>query len=442
MDAMNTRLEHFARYYNTYEEREEAFRESVLSVIPRKYAGPGLFWQDFRGISLDALIGLQADPIAYITSNPRDCLAFGTPWQVLAAALMNARRADEGISVTVASTAERFGLTENLYQPIRTLSGGETVKLALAKSWLAAAYSRRLSIASPFSWLSQNNTIYFERLIEHYAGCDIPLDLFALEGEDSIEPVAKHRIKAANGSRAIDFEVGFRDVGINLGSALSVMDARPAVARVDDIQTSLLSPCQIVGENGQGKTLVAKLLAGAISAEGRVSIGSKTSTGRARLIFQHVITQTLLRSFTSIAAAARSRTGLDGGTVYAEMGRAFSDFYSVEGGQMPLRACGEDHRVRTLLEVKTMLVAVRIAGRPPALILDEPDWGLSRPASVAFVLAVIRVAHARGIPVILISHKPWWDCLASSTLRVRKTMPGAGGDKDCKFHITLQRGRL
>ena len=88
-----------------------------------------------------------------------------------------------------------------------------------------------------------------------------------------------------------------------------------------------------------------------------------------------------------------------------------------------------------------MLAAVRIADRPVALILDEPDWGLSRPASVAFVLAVIRVAHADGIPVILISHKPWWQRLACSTLKVEKTLPGPEDGKECKFRIKLQGGR-
>ena len=417
---MNTRFEHSARYYKTYEAREEAFRKSVLSVIPRKYAGPDLFWRDFRSISLDALTGLQLNPIAYITRNPRDCLAFGTPWQVLAAVLMSARRTDEHFSASVASTATLFGLDDNLYQPIRTLSGGETVKLALAKAWLAAAYCRRLSIASPFSWLSLNNTRYLEKLIAHYAGCGIPLELFALEGEDSIEPVEKQRILEANGAGNIDFKVSFRDVAIPLGSALTVMDARRPVARVEDITAPLRSPCQIIGENGQGKTLVAKLLAGAIPAEGRVSLGSGTSAGRARLIFQHVVTQTLLRSFDSLAAGSQSRIGSDGGKVYSALREAFAAFYPGAGDAMPLRSCTERIGLRSLLEVKTMLAAVRIAERPVALI---------------------RVANADGKPVIMISHKPWWQRLACSTLKVEKTLPGPEDGKECKFRIKLQGGR-
>ena len=61
-------------YFRTYEEREEAFRQSVSTLVPRKYSGPRLFWKDFRRISHGPALEDAVDPIAYITGNPRDCL--------------------------------------------------------------------------------------------------------------------------------------------------------------------------------------------------------------------------------------------------------------------------------------------------------------------------------------------------------------------------------
>ncbi len=52
-------------YFDTYEAREEAFRMRVDALIPRKYGGPGLFWQDFGQISFDRLPAGDAGDPAY-----------------------------------------------------------------------------------------------------------------------------------------------------------------------------------------------------------------------------------------------------------------------------------------------------------------------------------------------------------------------------------------
>ena len=280
------------------------FGAAFFSLIPRKYSGPKLFWMDFRRISMEELLEFVEQPIAYITSNPRDCLAFGTPWQVLTAARLCARNQKKGDASSVEEVAEDYGVSENLYQPIRTLSGGETVKLALAKAFLFASFSRRLTIASPFSWLSRDNGVYFEKLYTHYVDVGLPIELLALDGEDSTEPYeitgAQHEIL----SPPVDFSVVFKDVNIPLSSSLNPLQSRNTNAGVDDLEHELRSPCLIVGENGQGKTLIAKALSGAISIQGTAELNPKQNAGPARLLFQDVITQTLLRSFDGIAASA------------------------------------------------------------------------------------------------------------------------------------------
>lgn len=415
---MKDQIKDATTYFGTYEAREEAFRERVFTLIPRKYAGPKLFWNDFGKITLNELLQFIKQPIAYITSNPRDCLAFGTPWQVLTAA---AQRADNERLDNIHEISEAFGITENLYQPIRTLSGGETVKVSLAKSFVVSNSSKRLVIASPFSWLSRENFAYFNNLFHHYRNMDIPVDLFALEGEDSNETVSEHNAFLEIKNFNVEFNLNLDDVNILLGSSLNPIYSEQTYARVGNFQQNLSSPCLIIGNNGQGKSLIAKALSGAHSYQGAAEIRNEGKTGPPRLLFQDVITQTLLRSFDTIARSAICQETAMPMALYEKILNTYrSCTKESSSGQISSDAF-EDWGFRSLLEVKAILVAIRLCGEPSALIIDEPDWGLTRASAVAFVAAIISVCHAFGVPVILISHKPWWFPLAKSVLRVKRT---------------------
>ena len=434
---MDPSLQQYTQYFNTYEIREEAFRNSVCTLIPRKYAGPMLFWRDFKRISMEELFQFLEQPIAYITSNPRDCLAFGSPWQVLTAARLCARNQNKGDISSIEEVAENYGVSENLYQPIRTLSGGETVKLALAKAFLYASFSRQLTISSPFSWLSRNNGVYFDKLYSHYVSAGLPLELLALDGEDSIEPHEITGSQREDLSPPVDFSVVIRDLIIPLSSSLNPLQSQETNAGVDDLEHELRSPCLIVGENGQGKTLIAKALTGAISIQGTAEVNSKQKTGPPRLLFQDVITQTLLRSFDGIAATASNVCGDNTLDIYYKIFETYaSNIDNLDKASAVFELSGESE-FRSLLEMKTLLVAARLCGRPGALILDEPDWGLNRDSAVAFVLAVIKVAHELDIPVLLISHKPWWLKLANSSIHVQRTAKKMDKDGNTSFQIKL-----
>lgn len=425
------------KYFNTYEEREETFRQRVFSVIPRKYSGPKLFWRDFGGISLNELLKLIEQPIAYITSNPRDCLAFGTPWQVLTAAQLCAQNQNNDLSLSVEKVAEDFGLHENLFQPIRTLSGGETVKLALAKAYLYAAFSQRLTIASPFSWLSRDNRLYFQRLFQHYVDRSLQVELLALEGEDSNEQVDNSDARQNKTTQPIDFSISLKDVRISLGSSLNPIHSQDTFAAVDDLQADLTSPCLIVGENGQGKSLIAKIITGAIASQGNAKLNRKNKSGPARLLFQDVINQTLLRSFDAIAALSY-RVGLAKPLeIYDKILSEYRLYLNNSKNAPADFGKAGKGEFRSLLQIKAILVAVRLCGQPCALILDEPDWGLNRESAIAFVLAIIKVSHALGTPVLLISHKPWWLKLPNSTISVRRTPKETDKNKNYSFQIKL-----
>lgn len=429
---------HFStRYFSSYEEREEAFRNSVFSIIPRKYSGPRLFWKDFTSVSLEELSAFAGQRLAYITSNPRDGLAFGTPWQVLKAAAMCARDANQAYTVSVEDVAQEFDIFDLLHQPIRTLSGGETVKLALAKASMASIYTDKLIIASPFSWLSRENTLFFQKLISCYRRSHHPVHLFALEGEDSDQPVTDVEFPDSTLKEPIDFSLCLEGLRIPLSSSLNPIYSKQTHAVAADFKASVQSPCLLVGGNGQGKSLIARVLAGAVSFHGRAIITRAKKIGPPRLLFQDVITQTLLRSFSSIANATMTTNGLEPAALYEKLLTEYRAAYTDENKEDLPQPLAGDTGFRELLEVKAMLIAVRLCGQPGALILDEPDWGLTRAAAVALVAAVVKVAHLCGIPVILISHKPWWRPISKSVIRVDRTPKTTDGTGTSAFEIRL-----
>jgi hypothetical protein len=49
----------------------------------------------------------------------------------------------------------------------------------------------------------------------------------------------------------------------------------------------------------------------------------------------------------------------------------------------------------------------------------------------------VRAAHARLVPVMLISHKPWWQNLVRSVRWIRKDAGKTSGAGGCLFRVTI-----
>ncbi len=408
-------------FYNNYEEREDAFRELVDFKLARRYGGPALFWKDFGLISRNILASWENEFISYITSNPRDCLAFATARQVLMAAFMSTdKAADEKQILAVVS---RFGIADQLSQPIRTLSGGETVKLALAKTYVTMASCSSVVISSPFTWLSAGNRHLLEGMVRQSQCSGKKVSILALDGEDDLTPATPDDPFSMPAQGGLTFSLHMSDVKIPLALSLNPLAATVPHAAIDDTCLELESPCLVAGDNGQGKSLVARALAGSLPLKGKAKAFIKGAMveGTASLLFQDVLTQTLLRSFGVLAGGGK---GVSRQTILATY-TAIRDEYklAVENKRVsrvvPINEPGGNSH--TLLDIKAILVAARLAALPAALILDEPDWGLSRQSGIAFVSAVLSVAHRQGTPVILISHKPWWQPVMRSCISVSRT---------------------
>jgi len=401
---------------------------SVGHLIPCRHAGPQQFWKDFKKITRgDLPVGVREN-IAYISTDPRDSLAFGSPLQVLSAACMFAATGRSGAGFSPRELAAEMGIETLLNQPIRTLSGGESVKLALAKALAVSGTSSKLVVSSPFSWLSQSNRIFFDRALDSYHQQQVPTEILALEGEDDLAPIQSEPFRRGDVAKPT-FCLVFAGARLAIGSPVNAVSDEQLYARVADFNGKLVSPCLLAGENGQGKSLLAKSLTGAVTVRGRAVIKSSRVTGRARLLFQDVITQTLLRSFNQIVSSVKAHRRDRTEKVYQKLYRACETQPGDSGA-------GSAARPRTLFEIKLILIAVRLAERPPALILDEPDWGLSRPDAISLVTAAISTAHGLDVPVILISHKPWWQPIVGSILNVKKVPLNAG---DGPFEIRLEQ---
>ena len=178
----------------------------------------------------------------------------------------------------------------------------------------------------------------------------------------------------------------------------------------------------MVGDNGQGKSLLARTMANAISFKGQAIIDSPSPERPPCLLFQDVLTQTMLRSFPALSGAMGGKQGKRTRKCYRDIQQHYTAALEQSpGNAIPLINDLENHR-HSLLDTKTILVAARLSARPAALILDEPDWGMSRPSAIAFVSAVLSTAHHQKTPVLLISHKPWWRSVVHSCIRVSRSV--------------------
>ncbi len=413
-------------YFSTHQEREAAFAARVNGMLPQRLAGPESFWKDFnRLVQRPGKIRL---PVTHIPADPRQCLAFSSARQVLWAAGLTCTGPETATARTIGRAADMFGLEPVLDQPIRSLSGGEAAKTALAKAWMALPGKRPLVMASPSGWLSASNAGLLKKLVDHYTARQVPVSILAMEGEDDsgpMEPATAGKIPKSS----LFLNLECRRLEISLGRAVNTLAGANVFGRVKDTCCHLASPCLITGDNGQGKSLLAKAICGALPFRGRLKTASRNRSGPGRLIFQDVVAQAMMRDPSQILKSVNSARQTEAASLCRRLQQTWRALASRSGSAPPARA-------DRLLRIKLALAAVRLAARPAVLILDEPDWGLSRRAAEAFVLAVIERAHALDVPVILISHKSWWNSLSRSRIRVVKS-PSSGG-QDCRFTIGLK----
>jgi energy-coupling factor transporter ATP-binding protein EcfA2 len=323
--------------------------------------------------------------------------------------------------------AALFQLEGCLHQPLRTLSGGETVRLAMARAYASAEASSGLTVASPFSWLSRGNLGLLDRLCERFGSRGLAVEILALEGEDSDAAPDPHLCPRPD--PPLPFRLELAGVRLPLSPVPGVGLAPAATVSVADLSVELASPCLLLGENGQGKSLVARVLAGIQPHGGSAHIAPPGGAGRVRLLFQDILAQALMRTPAAMLA------GLPPGQAAEALALCRRLLEAAGAEPLPV-GWPRVSEAPTLLQLKALLAAIRIAARPAALILDEPDWGLTRAAALGLTAAVLHAAQRAGIAVLLISHKPWWHTVAAGSLAVGRQPAAGGGRGDFRIVLT------
>ncbi len=418
--------------FETFEERQTFFQESTGTLCPSMTSGPGRFFGEiWTWVNAS---GSMARDQSLIPGDPSLALVFPTPRDELTAAATRAR--DRDVIRAIQSALRDYRLSdEMLNRSIRTLSGGERCLLALAKCALLAEKPRELIMCYPGQWLSSSNRSLVQSTLYRYDACGSDWKLLALDGEilDSIEgpSLANHDYKA---DLASDFggprmRIQLSDLSVILTDTTGMGQSLPLQLRyqADDSELVLSSPMVLHGENGLGKSTLSQVLAGCIQREtGSFKIHAGGYGGLARLLMQESPYQLLGKSPSGYLSWTFREAPNALQKACAEFDLLQADVARRLGKSCQAGSIGSIDSPDSLIQAKIALVAARLVQRTPLLILDEPGFGLSRCAAVAFVEAVALRAKEFGTGLLIISHvHDWYGHVVKShvELRVESTTP-------------------
>jgi len=417
--------------FESYEEQLSYFTNVTnINLLPMTN-GRTVFFKQLGSWFRDYSSESSSDYISYILPNPAQSLSFPTAIDVLSAALamyQDSDSVDDAIELLM-----EFGLTpDKAGQPIVSLSGGELLLLNYAKAKAMLPTVNRMVACSPVHWLNINKYYYWDLLVSYYTGNKKNVDVVLLNGEpfpnkdELADSIYWHQeeIKQLHWKLFIDNpKVVFPEIKFPSYHPESSLEF---ISKYKEL--SLTSPTLVTGDNGIGKSIFAKVMAGVIKpVDGLVSFLSVNGKGNARLIFQDAIDQVfgmsidahldwIFRFDSTRAKSARS--------IYSTIEQALRKTLH-DNHFAGLSALGVAGKKTTLLQAKICLVAERIASSPPLIVLDEPSWGLSKSVSRIFLTEVCKQAHDNGVAVVIISHQPkWWDGLIQSHIQLTKQDDG------------------
>ena len=412
--------------FNSFEDQIAYFTERTGVHLPRMTFGKGAFFKDLGQWSGTYSSQAQDVDCVYILPDPVQGLSFPRAVDILSSALsLSSKTIDTDEIYTLLET---FGLSrEKATQPVISLSGGEMLLLNFAKAKAMLPAVSGVVACSPIHWLNENSYHYWEKLVDAVHVRQGFVDVALLTGEPFIDEGQAEPETAIAPVPVVNWQLAMTRTTIEFDEIRFPSyhpESRITYGLAEDQKgIEFQSPMLMTGDNGVGKSIFAKLLAGILKpAEGDMRISAPNGTGHARLIFQDAIDQLFGKS-------------IDGHLAWVfrfdrEKGAAAQQIYTELDGRMrahfkdrpkEAEALGTLSEHCTLLQAKISLVAERLATRPPVLVLDEPGWGLSGPIARKLVESICRAAGELKVAVVLISHHArWWTGMVHSRCHLEK----------------------
>ncbi|MGH9879091.1 MAG: ATP-binding cassette domain-containing protein, partial [Nitrososphaerales archaeon] len=298
---------------------------------------------------------------------------------------------------------------EKATQPIVSLSGGELLLLNYAKARALLPSVPGMVACSPVYWLNHTRYTYWDRLVQDYQSNGKYVDVLLLDGEPFPSKNSDDNDDALLALRDIQWYMEFQEPEV-LFDEIEFPSYHPASTMRyfprNALPFRLSSPTLLTGDNGVGKSILAKILSGIIKPhKGRLIIKSPNGEGNARLLFQDSIDQLFGKSIDDHLDWVFRFDGDKRKTaksIYDDIDYIMRVYVKARGLEC-VTAVGEKAQHNTLLQAKISLIAERLASVPPLLILDEPGWGLPRPIARNLVLAACEQAHKHNVAVLIIS---------------------------------------
>lgn len=416
--------------FDTYEHQIKYLSDKIDVIIPKMTAGYNTFFKGLFKWEAGYRDDEEAGPYYYLLPDPSLNLALPYPRDEINATLSIVHQKSPK-KKEIVDSLERFSLGPSfLAVPTNSLSCGERVLLAFAKAYIYSEICEKLFLCSPTQWLNISKYHYINKLIECYKNKGRKVECLILKGEPMPYPNTG-KDPAQNLEEEKDFILNSIpwDLTINQLDILFQKSVFPRYTeekiikfRADQTILNLESPTLLKGDNGIGKSILAKILSGLISpTSGTFSIAVAGSPGYSRLLLQDSIDQLFGESVNNhldrVFYAYKKRKS-EAESIYRRIESQLRQFV-IKNDIVRNDSIGSQQTPNSLLQSKIMLIAERIVSRPPLLILDEPGWGLSKHIARTLVKNTIRIAEENNIAIMIISHiDDWWVDLVKSTVLI------------------------
>ncbi len=396
--------------FEDFEHLVDQFTDKTGVFFPKLACGGKAF---FSGFSDWMNQSRKVASFAMITPDPVQGLSLPNARQIISSQISSI--ADNVDDEKICELLSRYGLpAEILSQPVSTLSGGELLLLTYAKADTQIEMVSAFFACNPLFWLNSSRHHFWHQLCERYSAAGRPIEALVLSDEDSFSADAR-QVECCLPPLSLNFDV--KELQVTFPEIkFPVFHPEKQLYYQNNLPEPVIaSPFLITGDNGVGKSLLAKILADVIPvSRGCARVVSQNGSSVVRLLFQESISQLFARLPLEYLADAFSGSRELHNVALEIFASIFK--YCTDTDDFNIF----DNSSHNLLAVKTALIAARLAAKPALLLLDEPAWGLSRLHSCRLVYQCCKIAHAQGTAVGIVSHQPSWHRFVAANIHLKK----------------------